>query len=183
MTRRSKAVSSLSGLSRASPDIADALSANPWALDDRSLAIVTGANVEKSLEDQLMLRMTNVSAAELKVLFQSDGAPLGTFSAKIKIGHAFGVFGSSTKNDLEIIRQIRNAFAHARKPITFATTEVSDACRRLQTPNRFPERMFLKDYNESNMRHQFFGTCGLIQFSFAFRDDPDITDFKHHPLD
>lgn len=183
MAKKSEKISSLSGLSRASPDLIDVLSIDHRSLDDRSLAIVTGANVEKSLEDHIARRMQKLSAEELKALFEAEGAPLGTFSAKIKVGHAFGVFGRSTKADLETVRRLRNVFAHARKPVSFISPAIADACQRLQTPNRFPDKItILSGYDASKMRDRFLGTCNLIQFSLAFRG-ADITDFKPHPLD
>jgi len=40
-------------------------------------------------------------------LFDFEG-PLGTFSAKIAIAYALGIFGPKTKHDLDLIRRLRN---------------------------------------------------------------------------
>jgi hypothetical protein len=44
-------------------------------------------------------------------------APLATFSAKIRLAYALSIFGSSTRDDLDTIREIRNAFAHSTRPL------------------------------------------------------------------
>jgi hypothetical protein len=51
---------------------------------------------------------------------------------------ALGIFGQQTRADLNCIRDIRNAFAHSRALISFATPEVRDACGQLQTRYRNP---------------------------------------------
>jgi hypothetical protein len=63
-------------------------------------------------------------------LFTEDG-PLTNFSRKIAMGHALRIFGTTTQNNLTIIRHVRNAFAHAKIPIHFDTSEVKDLCNDL----------------------------------------------------
>ena len=67
-------------------------------------------------------------------LFDFEG-PLGTFSAKIAIAYALGIFGPKTRHDLDLIRLLRNGFAHCSRPMSFSTTEVAAVCKYLQVPS------------------------------------------------
>lgn len=49
-----------------------------------------------------------------------DRGPLSTFHSKIVAAYAFGICNAAVKNVLHSVRQIRNAFAHSKKPITFS---------------------------------------------------------------
>ncbi|MDE2167000.1 MAG: hypothetical protein KGJ66_11775 [Alphaproteobacteria bacterium] len=44
---------------------------------------------------------------------------LSTFSSKIAAGYAFALYDDATRKNLEIVRDIRNAFAHSKKLIEF----------------------------------------------------------------
>jgi hypothetical protein len=43
------------------------------------------------------------------------------------MGRALGLYGEDTEHNLNLLRQIRNAFAHSHAPITFQTKEVAAA--------------------------------------------------------
>jgi hypothetical protein len=86
--------------------------------NDRVTAIVSGSHVENALGSALKARMRPLNISEENELF-GIGSPLGTFANKIKIGYGLRLFELATKNDLNIIRKIRNAFAHARDSVNF----------------------------------------------------------------
>lgn len=62
-------------------------------------------------------------------------APLGNFSGKSKLGFALNIFGTKTKHDIELIRHLRNGFAHSRHPLLFTTPEVAEVCKHLMLPD------------------------------------------------
>jgi DNA-binding MltR family transcriptional regulator len=67
-------------------------------------------------------RFVDLTDDEEKRLFNSEfRGPLSEFSARIKVGFAMYLFGRETRDDLEIIRRIRNLFAHQSTVLTFAT--------------------------------------------------------------
>ena len=66
-------------------------------------------------------------------MFDSDDM-LGTFGAKIKMGHALQLYGDITRADLNCIKDIRNVFAHAKMQLDFSSPEVIDACTQLKGP-------------------------------------------------
>lgn len=50
---------------------------------------------------------------------QDDRGPLRSFSAKISIGGALGIYDHKIQHDLNTVRIIRNAFAHSKKLLDF----------------------------------------------------------------
>lgn len=114
---------------------------------DRSVAISLGSIVEDGLKAALMRRMPQLTQEE--TLFGPD-APLGNFSAKIRLAHALGILGPGPRNDIDRIREVRNAFAHTMVPLSFDTKEVNDVCKLL-APNGLPPEM--------QGRHRFTFAC------------------------
>lgn len=100
----------------------------------RMAAILAAAGVEDGLEFAIELQyMEGLSNAEFQTIFDSDDM-LGTFGAKIKIGHALRLYGDITQADLNCIKDIRNTFAHAKMSLDFSHSAVIEACKQLQGP-------------------------------------------------
>ncbi len=83
-------------------------------MNDRAAAIMAAAFVEDAL-----FRVVDRRAS---------------FRSMIKSGFERGLYKGLIKNDLHVIRCVRNAFAHAIRPITFDTPEVIAEVGRLQFP-------------------------------------------------
>lgn len=77
---------------------------------DRSSAIVAAADLDVDLENLLTLSLL-VSETKEDPLFKSDKL-LGTFSSKIIFCYRLGIIDSEIMHALELIRRIRNDFAH-----------------------------------------------------------------------
>lgn len=92
--------------------------------NDRGAVLLIGANLENILESTIEKFLFPDRASKL---FGPD-KPLGSFRNKILIAHALNIFGDDTFRNFEIVRGIRNAFAHAKIPISFTTPEVRNAC-------------------------------------------------------
>lgn len=100
--------------------------------NDRVCAVIGSAALDITL--RFVIRESLVSYDEdpdLNSLFEAKGAILADFSARIEMAHALGLISSDEKADLDRIRRIRNAFAHAPKSISFQTPEVADQCMAL----------------------------------------------------
>lgn len=92
--------------------------------NDRGAAILLATNIENALDSALRQFLD-------PKYYDSLGAmhgPLGSFSSKILMGRALSIYGEVTFKNLDTIRHIRNAFAHSKIPINFATPEVRAAC-------------------------------------------------------
>jgi len=91
--------------------------------------------VERDLESLLLVRLdidTNDQNL-VDLLFERDGA-LSTFYGNILFGMSLGLYDTEFKNQLDIIRRIRNAFAHSAMPISLLSTEVKREIDKL--PNK-----------------------------------------------
>jgi hypothetical protein len=102
---------------------------------DRGCALIAGALAENSLQRMLGLKLIPLGKEKTDDLFGANG-PLGTFSSKVKIAFAFGLIDNKLRDDLDRVREIRNAFAHSMVAITFAARAVSKACAGFK--NAFP---------------------------------------------
>jgi hypothetical protein len=90
---------------------------------DRSAALVGAAILESGLE-RILIHNLKVKTAELKEqLFQLRG-PLGDFSSKISMAVAYGFISEAYGGELQIIRKMRNVFAHAITTVSFDTPEI-----------------------------------------------------------
>jgi hypothetical protein len=98
---------------------------------DRAAAIIMGSMVEKAIGKLLRNNMREEDASGL---FKFSGV-LGNFSAKVDIAYALNLFGPKVKNDLDIIRRLRNQFAHSQTPIEFTTPAVKQCCDHLMYPD------------------------------------------------
>ena len=102
---------------------------------DRAFVILWAARLDEQLRLTLPHKMRSpISKGATDKIF-ADGGPLYTFSAKILMGYAIELYGLKTLHDLEIIRQLRNEFAHSTKSLTFSTKEVIAVCNTLFFPD------------------------------------------------
>lgn len=99
---------------------------------DRSAAIIGAAFVGDSLQCALESRMIGLNSQVFNEIFNNVNGPLCSFSSKILLGFALGLYGPVLKMDLNVIRNIRNAFAHTMKPITFDIPEVENELKNLK---------------------------------------------------
>lgn len=100
----------------------------PRKTDDRTIALTIGTVIEQALEGVLIAHLPGIAEENEGYFFFDNGAPLRDFDAKIRMGMALGIYGPRVRDDLSLIRQIRNVFAHSREPISFDTPEITEAC-------------------------------------------------------
>lgn len=94
-------------------------------------AVLTAAAILDSLLEGL-LRAYLAPNPGSKKLLDGFNAPFGTFSSKIAAAHALGLIPSTDFHDLELIRKIRNEFAHEIH-VSFESPSVMGLCVKLQT--------------------------------------------------
>jgi hypothetical protein len=126
--------------------------------NDRGAAILASTLLDNALRYVIWRRMTEAfykfSGAEEKY-FTNDGM-LSTFDAKITFSETLGIFGLETRHNLDIIKRVRNVFAHAAIPITFATPEIAASCDTLKVPSD------LKGKKWESPRDKFLAGCITI---------------------
>jgi hypothetical protein len=141
-------------------------------LDDRSVAILAAVHLESSLEAAILTKMIPLPENEVNEIFSGDAAPLSTFSAKIRMAFAMGILGPQTRKDLNIIKNIRNAFAHAQRPVKFDTPEIATACAQIQflglvSRPEGPDYPDGSDWPPAGSRRQYIEATGFIAASFV----------------
>jgi hypothetical protein len=89
------------------------------SMDGRAAALILAAMIDNFLELAIITKFTNRDRRRLNAIFRSSTAPLTSLSAKISVAHALGLCGNELRIQLDRIRSIRNAFAHAMLSISF----------------------------------------------------------------
>lgn len=105
---------------------------------DRGAVLIAGSLVDSTVRLALQCKMIEMSKEESEGLFENVNAPLGSFSARIKVGRALGIYGPLLEKKLNRIRQIRNQFAHALVPLDLSHEIIAKECEA------FPLMMLLK---------------------------------------
>jgi hypothetical protein len=125
---------------------------------DRAMAIVTAVMIENALADAIQARFVRLSTEDRAAIFEGM-APLSSFSSKIKVGFAPGIYVKRIRHDLDRVREIRNAFAHSRRPISFETPAIRTVCESLWFPSLFNDayKRELAD-NDAIARNQYAWT-------------------------
>jgi DNA-binding MltR family transcriptional regulator len=121
---------------------------------DRATVVILSAHLEDKLEAALRKRINPAKSKDsTNRLFEYNG-PLGTFSARIEIAHAFAVIEKATCAQLHTFRELRNACAHSRRPISLQVAELKTAVEAFNTaPNSFHEQLVGK-VKHTNVRSQ-----------------------------
>jgi hypothetical protein len=106
-----------------------------------STAILGAVMVEHDLETLLRTRFKRKDD-ETWALLLTDNGPLNSFFSKIVAGYAFGLYNDKFRDDLHIVRNIRNAFAHSKKLIEFDHELIADELKKAS--RNLPKKYFPK---------------------------------------
>ncbi len=120
---------------------------------DRGAALVGAAYLDELLTQLFKAKMLLTDKLS-KELFQGFG-PFNSVSAKIKTAYCLGWIGSETFHDFNLVRTIRNKFAHAHAPVTFADASIRALCSELKIPKSDPTWIF-------KSRDQFLITVSIL---------------------
>jgi DNA-binding MltR family transcriptional regulator len=135
-------------------------------VSDRSAAILVTALIDSALSDLIEAELlTSIEEEDaIKPLYERDGA-LSTFFSKIHLGYAMSLYDDKVRDDLEVIRRVRNSFSHVRRAINFNIPEIVAECKKLKTMNDHAHEVYKMfdregryDFAELNNRSQFVVT-------------------------
>ena len=154
--------SSLREYSRRVPAEVDAaeIAADIRNAHDRAATIILGAHVEMYLQRLLLAHLPNAKPE----IFLPPSGPLTDFYAKNHLAFAMGIIPEALLKDLEIVRRVRNAFAHAPAPVRFSDPPIRDECRKMRShPIHFKERAaeYPEEFLKSE-RENFFDSTGQV---------------------
>ena len=132
---------------------------------DRASALVSCALLEELLE-RLLLAFFMEHGNTKRDLF--DGmTPLSTMSAKTNIAYYMGLIEQYVFEDLNLIRKIRNDFAHSFKTINFETQRTKDRCYQLQMLVKTkPPRAFMDSIKSTKDFFKFNTTLLASELQF-----------------
>jgi|SRR3954454_13304275 hypothetical protein len=94
--------------------------------------LVLAGKIEDGLEKLLLLAGRSISNKLARRIFTGMG-PLSSFSGKIEVAYLFNLFDKPVFDDLVIIKDVRNAFAHTTQYVYFSSEHVATKCRNLST--------------------------------------------------
>lgn len=96
---------------------------------DRGCALMSAAFIDDKLGQLIEKNLIDNKRAR-ESLFDNSGA-LGTFSGKINVAYLMGLIPKNVHDNIQLIRKIRNDFAHNASAITFDTDYIASRCYSL----------------------------------------------------
>jgi hypothetical protein len=103
---------------------------------NRHFVLTWSIDIENTLRHAITTVLPKNDRSIIDRMTDRDGV-LSTFSRKIDLGYALALYDTQLLKDLNIIRNIRNAFAHTLLPIDLNTTELATEITKLKsTTNR-----------------------------------------------
>jgi hypothetical protein len=137
---------------------------------DRGAGIVAAAVVEDALEFTIKRRLIELSNTRADSLF-GRMRPLSSFSAKIELGFALGLYDDKLRRPLNMIRDIRNEFAHNMEATSFDHPDIAklvDDARAL-----IPEpagQSLLQERSRRNVFMHFFFIAMMLLYASGAAD-------------
>jgi len=96
-------------------------------------AVLVGVAYLDELLTRLFRKKMLLSKKLSEELLEGFG-PLSGLSARTKVAYALGWIGPETYRELNLLRAIRNDFAHSHEPRTFSDAKVQNRCSQLGLP-------------------------------------------------
>jgi len=131
---------------------------------DRGAALVGAALIDHKLTD--ILRAFMVEGKTTEALLEGGTAPLGTFASRIKTTFALGLIDDHELAECDLIRKIRNEFAHRVHGTTFIDNKIKSLCNQLQSDLPGGRDAFLRKPRET-----FINAVILTVLRFTYRAD------------
>lgn len=101
---------------------------------DRGAALIGASLADIGLRWTMRCRLVHFKDCD-QILFEKEGAPLGSFADRIRVARAIGVIGPGVEADLDTIRRIRNQFAHSPLKIDFTHDLIAAEIEKLLPDN------------------------------------------------
>jgi dUTPase len=110
----------------------DELIADYSSESDRGAIILVATTIEDMLQDQITKNLPVLLTDETarKKMFEHDGL-ISSFSKKIEMAYAMGIIDEDYRKKIDLVREIRNACAHSRFPISMEKKVLQDVCKAL----------------------------------------------------
>src|SRR5256714_14391096 len=96
---------------------------------DRGVALLAVALLDDVLD--VLLRASCVDDSEGVNRLIGPGRPLESFGSRAHVAYCMGLLGADVYSDINLIREIRNDFAH-RQPTNFEQSDIHTKCNKLR---------------------------------------------------
>ena len=97
--------------------------------DERAMVLSLAAFIEDTLGRLLIAYFRTCKAT--RELIEGFNAPLGTLSSRIKAVYSFGLVSEQQFKDMEILRKVRNHFAHDWEGVTLDRNDIASLVGQL----------------------------------------------------
>lgn len=162
---------------------------------DRGAVIFASSLFDAALKNLLIsFLVTNSNSSD--DLFDSVNSPLSTFSSKISFAYRLGLISDKFARDLNLIRKIRNEFAHNIQGSDFNHSSIRSRVSEINKSSNIIDKMSAFDTNiDRSLRNCFLQSCSWMLTSihnkieevkpisaskkeFGYVDTDIIKDFK-----
>lgn len=133
---------------------------------DRAAALLYAANIDNRLRTMLENYLID-DPKRVKELMKRG--PLSSFGLRIQFSYALGLVTDDERNDLDMIREVRNDFAHEEQGWSFAHSEVIKWCDKLRLPSLMEAAGGLNGFDLTNMRNRYALACLWLSASIQLR--------------
>jgi DNA-binding MltR family transcriptional regulator len=139
------------------------LTAGLFGESDRAAALIGATMLENALRELLESGMRhNLTNEEKRAIFVGEGF-LSRFSSKIKLAYALNLITPQLRFDVDLVREIRNAFAHSVVPLEFETPEIKNVCSLLSF---YVRKKYKPSPRDAYIQTIMYSYAWIIQKSF-----------------
>lgn len=131
---------------------------------DRGAIILASTSIEDMMEHKILAQLPGLKDDEAtrKRMFEQDGQ-LASFSKKTEMAYAMGIIDKDYRKKIDLVREIRNACAHSRLPLSMDKKVLRDPCEVVISD--FIND--LKDRKPRTIRTAFVAKCAFISHYVA----------------
>jgi hypothetical protein len=134
--------------------------------DPIATAVLGSALVEHELEKQIRKRFRRNDDTFWKEM-TGDKGPVGTFHAQIVVGYAMRIYDEKMRDALDIVRAIRNQFAHAKRQMNFGEDLIITELSKVQLRPTIIRKHLRGDPKETAGRYAYVSLCMDIYSRFV----------------
>jgi len=130
------------------------------AESDRGAFILAATSIEDTLEYSIGLRMKSLEydAPARKEVFGPRGT-ISTYYHKTLIAYALGIIDKRGRRDIDLVREIRNACAHSRLPLSMHKKVLANAVKGAIGQTFLSE---IKNHEPDTLRIAFISHCATL---------------------
>jgi DNA-binding MltR family transcriptional regulator len=129
--------------------------------------LVSAAVIDDHLQKLLLTKMRNLSNNKAERIFNG---PLRSFAAKIDVAYAFELIDDELHDDLTIIRDIRNEFAHSVVETNFGSPKIVNLVQRFKRQEASLDAFLLFQRRIKLCADQIEATLNRLMYAAALRN-------------